>query len=527
MALRFREGNRERTEFQADMGLSGLGLIGEGPLGDDRGSWMFALRRSYLDVLTEALDVGILPRYSDYQGKVVWDVGRSHRLTALGVVGVDDVELDRNESASIYGTTEALEYAGGVNWRFLWGDEGVSETSLSHNRTTYTLDYIDEYDELPQVANHEDRRSTQIRNVNRVKLGRAHEFEVGGEFKWSHHEVEVFQDVTWHPFGYVPIDVDLADTVSDNSYALFTTYTVHPVEWFDVSFGLRYDRFEFTQVGHVAPRVNVGVDVSERTRLKGAFGVYYQELPKLVLLQDDEYRDLPTPQATHYVLAVEHRPAPSTRLTLEGYYKGYDRFPMDRATPELFVVDEVVYDYQYSWFRALTDSGRARSYGVEFVCQSKLVSAVHGFAGVGWSRSEYEGLDGEWRDRVIDSDVMLTLELGMRPSERWDIGMRLVYASGHPYTPKYSQLESPDRPTSVWAGYWDRTQVNEWHYDAYQSLDVRVDRRFQFDRSNLIVYVSVWNVLNNPNRSAGYSELLDEEDMVVGIVPIMGVEFEF
>lgn len=526
MTLRFREGSREHTEFQADMGLSGVGLVGEGPLGGGRGSWMVAVRRSYLDILTEALDVGILPRYSDYQGKVVWDVSRSHQLTALGVLGVDDLTIDRSHDMAIYGTTDALEYAAGVNWRVLWGQEGVSEVSLSQNVTDFELDYLEEYDDLPEIRNEQNRRSTQLRNVNRWRLGGPHEFELGAEYKWTRHAADVFSDEEQHPFGYTPIDVTIADTVSDNTLGVFATYTLRPTGWMDVGFGLRYDRFEFTQTGHVGPRLSTRLRLSESTQLKAAYGVYYQQLPILLLIQRDEYRQLPSTQATHYVAGVEHLPAPNTRLTLEAYYKAYDHFPIDRSTPELFVVDEVLYRYLYGWYRALSDSGHARSYGLELVCQSRLVSKLHGFFGLGWSRSEYQGLDGKWRDRVMDSRLMVTMQLGLRPSSRWDIGVRFVYAGGNPYTPAAAAVAA-GQPLPASSGYWDRSLVNEYRQSPYHSLDVRVDRRFEFDESNLILYVSIWNVLNNPTRSSGYADFGDGEDLELGIVPIVGVEFEF
>jgi hypothetical protein len=527
MALRFREGSREQTVFQTDMGLSGLGAIGEGPLGRGRGSWMLAARRSYLDVLTEALGVGILPRFSDYQGKVVWDVGRSHRVSVLGILGVDDVTIDRHHDVSIYGTTEAYEYTLGVNWRWLWGQHGVSEFSLSQNATDFELDYRSDDNKRQQILNRQHRRSTQVRSVNRWRPGRMHQLELGGEYKWTRHEVDLFDYEDMHPFGYPPINVVIADTVSDNSSALFATYTLRPNQWLDLSLGARFDRFEYTRVGHVGPRLSAGLALTESTRLKAAYGVYYQQLPMLMLMQREKYRELPSLQAKHLVVGLEHRPAANTRLTLEAYHKVYDDFPMDRSTPELFIADEVVYRYGYSWFQLLTDSGEARSYGVELVCQSKLVSRVHGFVGLGWSRAEYRGLDGQWRDRVTDSRLMLTAQLGVRPGAGWDMGLRFVYAGGTPYTPMRLATTPPYQFPSIQWWQWDRSRVNESRNPPYHSLDVRVDRRFQFSGSNLIVYVSVWNVFNHANKLSGYSEFVDSDDLVLGIVPIVGVEFEF
>src|SRR5262252_3165716 len=49
MAADTRDGSRDKTSFHASVGVSDVNVLGEGPLpGGNRGSWLFAGRRSYL-----------------------------------------------------------------------------------------------------------------------------------------------------------------------------------------------------------------------------------------------------------------------------------------------------------------------------------------------------------------------------------------------------------------------------------------------------------------------------------------------
>jgi hypothetical protein len=111
MNLTFREGNRDEFDGQLDLAFAGLGFTGEGPIADGKASWLFSARRSYLDMLVDAIGTGVAPEYSDYQGKLVYDPSPHHKLTVLGVLGVDYISFDKNDSEdqgnNAYGTTKS------------------------------------------------------------------------------------------------------------------------------------------------------------------------------------------------------------------------------------------------------------------------------------------------------------------------------------------------------------------------------------------------------------------------------------
>ncbi len=98
MSIEFREGNREEFDGQLDMNFAGFGGVFEGPLAGGKGSWMLSVRRSFLDLLVEAIGTGIAPEYSDYQGKLVYDFSPSNKLTLIGVAGIDKIEFTREDS---------------------------------------------------------------------------------------------------------------------------------------------------------------------------------------------------------------------------------------------------------------------------------------------------------------------------------------------------------------------------------------------------------------------------------------------
>lgn len=94
MELKLREGNREEFDGQIDFSMSGIGVVGEGPIDKGRGSWLASARRSYVDLLVEIADIEAVPTYSDFLVKVSYDLSPAHRLSLLGAGASDDVDYN-------------------------------------------------------------------------------------------------------------------------------------------------------------------------------------------------------------------------------------------------------------------------------------------------------------------------------------------------------------------------------------------------------------------------------------------------
>ncbi len=67
-------------------------------------------------------------------------------------------------------------------------------------------------------------------------------------------------------------------------------------------------------------------------------------------------------------------------------------------------------------------------------------------------------------------------------------------------------------------------------YPDYHSLNLRVDRRFHFARSNLVAYLSVWNAYDRDNVASYYWNADERRPGVIrqcGILPLFDFEYEF
>ena len=79
-------------------------------------------------------------------------------------------------------------------------------------------------------------------------------------------------------------------------------------------------------------------------------------------------------------------------------------------------------------------------------------------------------------------------------------------------------------------GERDSTRVNADRMPPYHALNLRADRRWNFRKSNLILYLEPWNVYDRGNIAEyTWSEQRNERDTMEqwGRLTALGVEWEF
>ena len=68
------------------------------------------------------------------------------------------------------------------------------------------------------------------------------------------------------------------------------------------------------------------------------------------------------------------------------------------------------------------------------------------------------------------------------------------------------------------------------HLADYMSLSFRVDRRYYFQKSNLVVFAGAWNLFDHQNELFRFWDIYGNSYLssyMWGTVPFIGLEFEF
>ncbi|MDT8324709.1 MAG: TonB-dependent receptor, partial [Bacteroidota bacterium] len=244
MDISFREGDRNRMAAQADLNFTGFGGLLEGPLGHS-GSWLLSARRSYLDLLVSAIDIGtsVAPWYGDAHAKLVYDLGPEHRLSLIGLWSDDhndpDAETAAENDMQYYGRQDVYNATTGLTWRALWDADTWSESSVSWTGMRFRENFLKTGSDALLLDNRSDERWIALRSRTRRRFTRGVALEAGGDVKLLRNSYD-------NTYGGVP---DVLGTVQPPLHAvgeadasvggLFATLQLTPWKALDLSLGLR------------------------------------------------------------------------------------------------------------------------------------------------------------------------------------------------------------------------------------------------------------------------------------------------
>jgi hypothetical protein len=533
--IRFRDGNKDEMDAQLDMDMAGFGGVLEGPLPGRQGSWMLSARKSYLDLLVEAIGTGVAPRYGDVQGKVSYDIDPYNKLTLLDIYANNRIHTNRDESIDTenpnYGGFKGQQNTCGLNWRCLWGENGYSNTALSYALQLSNDHWLNAKTNALLVENDSYEGSISLRNTNFYALNNNNKLEFGLNITNERADYNYFLSAdTFYYAIETGIDtlikqtIDLKQSFSAFKGGLYVNYIWTPFDRITTTVGMRGDYYSYNQKYQFSPRLSTTFRLNNLLTVNAATGLFYQNLPLYLLTQSDENKKLKVPYAIHYIVGLDYLLTIDTKLTVELYDKEYRDFPLTRDNPTLFVVDD---GRALNYFRNynLIDGGKAYSRGMELLIQKKLARDFYGLFSASYFRCRYRDLLGQWRNRIYDNQYLCSIIGGYKPNNRWEFSLRWNYAGGVPYTPL--DIESLST-TGNGIVYTDK--INSKRFPDYHSLNIRFDRRFNFQKSNIVLFLSLWNVYNRKNVSMYYwNEIDNKQDAIYqwSFMPIGGFEWEF
>jgi hypothetical protein len=530
MEITFREGAKDNFQPQINLSMQGFGAAVEGPL-SNKGSYMVSGSMSYLDLILDPKETGgAIPSYGDAQAKIVYSFNENNKITFLEVLSIDHINLEyenalKTELTNIYGKTDGVTNIAGFNWQYVWGKSGYSNTSLAHTYFGYKRDYSETKTKNHLFENNSKEQSMKLRNVNYYKLDNKNNFEFGFETKYNFSNFDVLYEEWEDHYGNPTPRLYVDNKINSVKGSIFAQHRMKINERLKLEYGGRIDYFQYNDNLKFSPRLSLAYEFNNGITLSGSAGIFTQEIPENFLVQNDNFKDLKTPTSNHFILGVSQMLGESTRLSLEGYYKTYQNFPIDPTQPNMFLFDQSMIDGLFLNHESLVDNGEAFSRGIELMIQKKLASDFYGMASASYSKTRYKDLNGDWHDRIYDNVFNFNVEGGYIPNDEWEFKLRWIYAGGAPYTPF-----DIEKSIELNRGIWDLENINSKRLPDYHSLNIRVDKRFYFSGSSLIVYLSVWNAYGRENIAFYlWDEKENKQDYQLqwSTLPVLGVEYKF
>jgi len=182
-----------------------------------------------------------------------------------------------------------------------------------------------------------------------------------------------------------------------------------------------------------------------------------------------------------------------------------------------------------------SSSGQGRAYGLELLLRHNVTKHFYGWVAYTLSRAENAGAlaegvpmnmngmprnagDLSWRPAQFDQPHNL-VAVGSYRWSQWEAGISFRLVSGTPRTPVADAFLDAD------TGNYTRVNgpIRSARHDTFSQLDVRVERRFTFDKWVLGVYVDVLNALNFDNAEGLLYDYRSRETAPLRGIPIFPV----
>ncbi|MDX1666244.1 MAG: TonB-dependent receptor, partial [Saprospiraceae bacterium] len=271
---------------------------------------------------------------------------------------------------------------------------------------------------------------------------------------------------------------------------------------FTLSAGLRADGNSFTENGHdilrtTSPRLALSYKLSESGRwsANASVGRYFKLPPYTVLgFRNNEGAAVNATssyiRSDHLVAGLEYLLSESARIAVEGFAKWYDDYPVSQI--DSISLANKGGDFEVLGNEPVASVGRGRTYGVELLYQQKFNGQFYAIGALTLYKSEFTGFD---RSRFIpstwDNNILISLLGGYKLGSNWEVSMRFRYLGQAPYPPLDREATLDAYPAII----LDYSRLGEVRLEPFSQLDMRVDKKWNFRKVSLDLYLDIQNLL--------------------------------
>jgi len=544
-----KEGNIK--EFNMGLGLSLLSINGfvEAPFAGGKGSFLVAGRRSFqssfynniFDAYTDSNEAastqtgGRLAQLETQPNTYFYDLNAkvSYRPNSKDVFsfsfynGQDDLDNSSNFDESIFARrginidfnfdrtntdlTKWGNWGASTKWSRRWSNQLYSNANVSYSN------YFSERDRSSETSVTRSDTTFVGRNGSLEENDlKDITFKLDNEFNISqNNQLDFGIQTIWNKIDYQFIQNDTTIIIDRNDEGFTSTFYVQDKHTFGnkliLKGGLRTSHYSLTNEFYLEPRAALTYLLSDKLKLKAAWGKYHQFANRIVrediqqgsrdfwLLADGE--QVPISSSLHHIAGISYETS-NWLFDVEAYYKILDGLSeySTRFVPSGFGQNQTIAFDEF--FHTGTGIGK----GIEFLVQRK-VGKFTGWAGYTLGEVKYDFAAFGEEPFFANQDVTHELKLvGNYKLGKLSLATTFIYATGKPYTAPtgYYELQLLDGTTS---DFFEISDKNAVRFDDYHRLDFSAT----YDFAKASVGLSLTNIYNRKNTWYNEYDVIEDE----------------
>jgi hypothetical protein len=559
--LGFRKGNADDYEYTLQTGIfTGVEAMAEGPLGQNKGSFLVAARYSLVGLLgIGAGGTAATPNYNDVSFNIEFGKVNSGNLSFFGILGTSDIEFlgDDIDPDDLFAAEDENTF---VESRFgvLGFKYNLSLSSNSFLRTVASASYsgndfkVDRFIEKDTSQERLIRYTEADNTETRFTLSTLFNSKINNKFTFrtglllEHFNIQsLLLDRNEQADNNGDGDPDLVNFRDiDENVSILQPYVqgqFRLTKKFTLNAGLHTQYSTLNKQFVLEPRAALNYNFLPNHTLNLGYGLHNQSVPLPLLFLNENIngeirqtnRDLDFVQSSHFVLGYDVRLANSWRGKVEIYYQDIDKAAVEPFPSSYSTLTEGA-DFGFDNDRvSLVNDGTGFNQGIELTLEKFFSKGYYGLLTSSFFESKYEGSDGIQRNTPFNNGYVVNMLAGKEfktgPSGKnvWFVDTRLTTSGGRYFTPV-------DLAASQQAGFeiLQEDLAFSQQYDSYFRWDVKfgVKINSKNKKKSHQFYFDLQNVTANENIFVRrYNRLTNNIDQVdqIGFFPDFGYKFQF
>ena len=502
-----KKGNPKEISGNFRFGASDSAITIEGPIfnqENDKTTFIFSARKSYLQFLFKLIGLPIRPDYWDFQGKINHKIDDYNSINIIGLGAIDDfwVEAPNDFDFTQQSFLEQVPIIKqnsttiGTSWVRKFKDtKGQFVMALSTNKLKNIFSRYFDNENLEGLYfrndSHEWETKLRIKTTNYLSDWK---ISWGGNIQYSdyynntvdlNNQIEYLSKINFYKYG---IFGGVAKSFFNSKL--------------DLSFGIRADDDNFSTgskfIDNLSPRISSSYVLSSDRRLKwnSSIGTYFK-IPTYTVLGfknlNGEFanRDAKYTKSNHYVTGFEYTFGNASKLSVEGFLKRYFDFPIS-------IIDGVSLankgaDFEVLGNEDIVTNGMGKTKGVEFLFQQKLTNNFYCIFSYTYFKSEFTDINGNYLPSVWDSKHLSSFSGGYKLKKNWEISSRWRFAGKTPYVPYNLDASLNNYPNMI----LDYSQLGDVKLGNFSQLDIRIDKKWNRENFSINFFLEILNLLAN------------------------------
>jgi hypothetical protein len=507
------DGSRDKVNVKGVLGASEIAASVSAPL-SEKTSMLASARRSYLQFLFKALDLPFLPTFNDFQFKTKTRINTKNEISFIGVGAIDQFDLNYDASNTLENKyilsyipdNDQWSYAVGVNYKHFFNKSYltvVASRNMLDNKAIKYRDNIETADNLIYDY-HSQEAENKFRTEINSKLGNV-ELYGGLSFETASYYNSTF---TYEYVNGASQVVTYDSSLDFFKYAAFASASFSSLNnRLGLSMGMRVNANSYSDkmnnpLNQFSPRLSASYRLYEQLALNFSIAKYYQTPAYTTMGYRNSDGDLLNEKnglkyiySNHYVLGIDFLPNDYTKISVEGFYKKYGDYPF--SVSDSVSLASKGSDYGVVGDEEVTSTSKGRAFGYELMFRQRSPKGTSMIAAYTFVRSEFTDIDNNYVPSSWDNKHLFTITYSKVLRRDWDVGFKWRFIGGAPYTPVDDETT---RLKTAWdisgKEYLDYGQFNQKRLENFHQLDLRIDKKYHFNKWSLSVYIDIQNAYN-------------------------------